>query len=185
MVKKIFLIFALLFLTAMTNAEAEENNLPFDVVATSYTEGSNEMLALVKMKSDGEMSFMVATKGVQAVGLVPYKREIYDFYLNKNENGNYSPLISVMVLPRQERGQADDDLGEWRDDIHILPFYAVFDVRDGQVICEKPFSSASGLNPSHYQAPIKNSYHEKLIEIFLTHMPRLHEDVAAKGVTLP
>ena len=185
MTKKIILLLALILLTFSSAEAAEENDLPFDTLATSYVEGGNEMLALVKVKSDGKLSFMVMAQGVQAVGLVPYSRNVYDFYLKKSADGIYSPLISFMVLPGQKRGELDDNLGEWRGEAHLLPFYILFDVQDGQVVCEDRLFSASGLNPSHYHDDVKNPNHIRLLKVFATHMPRLHKDIESKGITLP
>ena len=184
MAKKIILLLALIFLTA-TNVEAAEDDLPFDTLAIAYPSTENEMLALIKMKSDGKVGFMVAAKDLEPIGLIPYTRENYDFYLKKDVTGGYPPLISVIVIPRVERGQVDDDLGAWDEDVHIIPIYALFDVKDGEIICEKPFYSASGLNPSHYQGKIQNPNHERLIEIFMTNMPRLHKFIEDKGIALP
>ena len=181
--KKIILLLALIILTA-TNVEAAEEQ-PFDSLASTYVEGSQEALSLIRMKDDGELLFMVATKKVQVVGLVTYSRNVYDFYLNKDQTGGYPPLIFGMVFPNEQRAQIDDNLGEWQGVLHLLPIYALFDVKDGQIICDKPFYSASGLNPSHYHGTIRNTDHSKLIEIFMTHMPRLHEIIAAQNISLP
>ena len=185
MARKIFLILALILMTVSSAEAAEENNLPFEPVGTSYVQGGNEMLALVKVKSDGRLSFMVMAQGVEAIGLVPYSRNVYDFYINKPADGIYPPLISVMVLPGQKRGELDDNLGEWKGEAHLLPFYVLFDVQNGQVVCEDKLFSASGLNPSHYHDEIKNPNHIRLLKVFATHMPQLHKDIEAKGITLP
>ena len=107
------------------------------------------------------------------------------FYLNKDSYGYYSPLIFEMFLPGQERGQLDENLGEWKEISHFVPVYALFDVEDGKVICQKPFYSATMRNPSHYHDTIKNPTHERLIEVFMTQMPRLHEIVNEKNISLP
>lgn len=183
--KKIILLLALIFLTAANAEAAEENDLPFDTLAVAYPPAENEILALIKMKSDGKLGFMVAAKDLDSIGLFPCTRANYEFYLKKDAAGGYPPFISVMVVPRAQRGQVDENLGDWDEDVHIIPIYALFDFKDGQIICEKPFFSASGLNPSHYQGKIQNPNYERLIEVFMTNMPRLHEIVESKGIALP
>ena len=184
-VKKIFLLLALILLTTANVEAAEQSDLPFEPLATTYVEGEpHEMLALIKMKSDNSLYFMATAKGISSIGLAVYRRETYDFYLHEAPTG-YPPLIFGMILPEQERGQLDDDFGAWEENVHLLPVYALFDVKDGQIICDKPFYSASGLNPSHYQGTIQNPEFTRLIEIFMTHMPRLHEAVTAQNITLP
>ena len=186
MAKKIFLLLALILLSA-TNVEAADDDLPFDTLAVAYPADENSILALIKMKPNDSLGFMVAEKSLEPIGLVPYSRAVYDFYLTKDTTGNdYSPLIFTLVVANAKRGQADDELGAWEDErTHIVPVYALFDVRDGQIICQKPFYSASGLNPSHYHATIQNPNHTRLIELFMTQMPRLHELVAAQNISLP
>lgn len=184
--KKIFLLLALILMT-MTSVEAaeEENNLPFEVLAEAYSADENEAIAFIKTKPSGEYAFLAAAKDLGPVGIVPYSREMYNFYLDKNEQGNYSPVIFAMLIPQAERGQLDEELGDWDETLHIIPVYAIFDVKDGQVICEKPFYSASELKASHYQAKIQNPAHERLIEVFLTNLPRLHEVIDSNNISLP
>lgn len=185
MLKKIFLIFALIIFTASSVEAADENNLPFDSLASTYVEGGREFLNLIRMKDNGELLFMVAARKVQGIALVPYSRSVYDFYLNQDQTGSYPPLIFGMMFPDEQRPQIDDNLGDWQGNLHLLPVYALFEVKDGQIICDKPFYSARGLNPTHYHGTIRNTDHEKLIEIFMTHMPRLHEIIAAQNISLP
>ena len=183
--KKIFLLFALILLTTANVAAAEDTEIPFDTVATTYTDGAREMLALVKMKSDGTPAFIVMAEEVQGMGLVPYTKELYDFYLNKTEFGDYPPLIFGMLVFNQERGQLDDDLGAWKEGMHLIPVYAMFHVENGQVVCGKPFSSATDVNSTHFHATIQNPNHIKLVETFMTQMPRLHEIIQANNIALP
>ena len=177
--KKIFLIIALMIFAV--HVEAADN---FDALATTYTEGKSASLTLVRLKTDGTLYFITADSSANSMALVKYSRKVYDFYLTRTPHG-YSPLIFEMILLNQQRGQIDDDLGVWQGKIHVVPVYALFDVFRKDIICNKPFYSAGTLNPSHYHGTIRNPVHERLIEILLTHMPRLHEQVAARGITLP
>ncbi len=182
--RKIILLLALIMMSA-TCAAAPDNGLPFDPLATTYAEGDSGALTLIRMKDTGELCFLVADNKAQALGMVPYTSRIYDFYLRRDKSG-YPPFIFQMVIPMESRGQLDDDLGEWQENFHLLPIYALFDVKTGvQVVCNKPFFSASGLNASHFHARIQNPNHERLIEIFLTHMPRLHKQVRDQSISLP
>ena len=171
-----------MILLTFSNVEAAEDENPFELIVDTHS--GREMLALVKSKADGELFFMVAARNFDSTGFIPYERRVYDFYLNQDQTGGC--LTTTMILPGQTRGQVDDDLGEWQGNVHLLPIvYARFKVENGQVICKKPFYSASGIDPSHYQTKIRNIDHTQLIEILMTHMPRLHEAVQAKGITLP
>ena len=177
--KKIFSLLVFLLLT--TSVALAEDDIGFDPLATTYSEGNPASLTLIREKSDGSIFFVVSDASTNEMAFIRYSPKLYNLYLD--ENG--SPAIFEMILPMQERGQLDDNLGEWKEAIHIVPVYALFDVADGQIICDKPFFSASYLNPSHYHDRIQNSKHWRLIEIFLTHMPRLHDDVTSKGISLP
>lgn len=179
MTKKIFLLLALILLTATTNVEAAENDSPFDILTSTYTEGANEILALVKAKDNGSLGFAMLDISAKSIAFVNYSRELYDFYSKEN------PIVFGLMLPDQKRGELDDNLGLWKENFHIMPVYAAFKVTNGQVICQKPFHSASSPQAASYQEEIKNPMHVRLIETLLTHMPRLHEQVQAKGITLP
>lgn len=179
MAKKIILLLALILLT--TSVAAAEDDIGFAPLATSYSEGNPASLTLIKEKSDGSIYFVVSDDSINEMAFIKYSPKLYNCYLN--ENG--SPAIFEMMLPNQERGQLDDNLGEWDKTVHIIPVYALFEVDGEQVICDKPFFSASYLNPSHYHDRIQNPKYNRLIEIFLKHMPRLHADVTSRGISLP
>lgn len=183
--KKIVLLLALILFTVTSNAEAAENDSPFDVFASTYTPDTTEALALAKAKSNGEVYFLIATKDGQTA-LVPYSRKVYDFYLNKGKDGEYPPLIFLLVMPNQQRGQADDNLGEWRGNIHAVPVYVIFNVENNQLQVNETIWSGEGtVSPSHYHSEIKNPNHIRMIKTFISHMPALHEQVESKGITLP
>ena len=183
MTKKIVLLLALILLTT-TNVEAADNDAPFDILTSTYKEGANDILALVRAKDNGALGFAILNFSAKEIAFVDYSRELYDFYLKKDKSG-YPPLIFALMLPGQERGQVDDDLGTWKENFHVIPVYALFNVENGRIICQKPFYSAKGLTPSHYHGRVQNPKHTRLIETFLTQMPLLHEQVQAKGITLP
>lgn len=179
MTKKIILLLVLILLTK--SAAAAEDDINFDPLATSYSEGNPAALTLIKEKSDGAIYFVISDDSLNEMAFIKYSPKLYNLYLN--ENG--SPAIFEMMLPNQERGQLDDNLGAWEKNIHIIPVYALFGVDGEQVICDKPFFSASYLNPSHYHDRIQNPKHVRLIEIFLKHMPRLHADATSRKISLP
>lgn len=180
MAKKIILLLALILFTSL-NAEAADDELNFDPIMTTYTDDEPAALTLIRMKEDGSIYFVATDTSANAMAFMQYSRRLYDFYVEPSQ----SPLIFMMALPAQERGQLDDDLGDWQGNVHVVPIYALFNVADGQIICEKPFYSATGLTPSHYQATIRNPNHTRLVEIFMTHMPRLHERIDKAGISLP
>ena len=181
-VKKVILLLALIFLVTMTaNVEAADSNL--EPLAVGHVEGENQALMLVQNKTDGQLFFMLIEAETKSFALVPFEEKIYNFYLNKT-NGGYSPAIFLMMTSRQN-DTSDDALGMWNDDMHVIPVYALFNVQDGQIICERFCSGEGSVTPSHYHSDIKNPVHIKLIETLLTKMPLLHEDVQAKGIQLP
>ena len=175
--KKIFLLALIIFFAIPV--EAAEEDLPFEPMVFTLSADENSILALIRIKADGAVCFMAMDRNIEPVGLVPYTRKTYDFYLND------SPLIAVMGFPQQQRGQVDDDLGEWDEGFHIVPFRVNFDVQGGRVVCRKPFASAHGLKPSHYYGTIKNTDHARLIEILMTLMPQLHQVAESKNISLP
>lgn len=185
MAKKIFLLLALILLTATFAHVRAADEVDFEPLVTTYDGSNPESLTLIRMKDDGAIYFVATESLTKGMAFVPYSRKIFDFYLSRDEYGGYSPLIFTMALPMQQRGQLDDNLGEWRKSVHVVPVYALFEVDGGQVICDKPFFSASSLQSTHYHDRIQNPTHQRLIEILLTHMPRLHELTNSKGIVLP
>lgn len=175
MLKKIILLLALIMLTA-TSVEAADSDI--EVLATTYTEGDSAEL-LVLMDGQGHIFFAVQDKTTGTMGLTEFSERLLVFYHLYEVEKN--PLTFYLIVPEQERGQIDDDLGDWKDDSHILPIYANYSVENETVICEKPFYSATELNPSHYHATIKNPKYERLVEIFMTYMPRLNEVMASQS----
>ena len=69
----------------------------------------------------------------------------------------------------------------------MIPVYALFDMQNGQMIFDAPYfySGEETLTPSHYHSNITEDVHTRLIKIFMTHMPELHNQVQARNVELP
>ena len=184
MLKKFIMLFALIMLTVSSVNAADNEDLNFEPLATTYSENNSASLTLVKIKDDDSIFFAVADSPTSTMAFVKYSPELYNFYLKKSEYG-YPPLIFTMMIPMQERGQLDDNLGAWDNSVHLIPVYALFNVENGQVICDKPFFSADSLESTHFHDTVQNPNHTRLIEIFMTHMPRLHEEVNSKSIVLP
>ena len=183
--KKIILLLALIFFTVTAvHVEAAESN--FETLAAGYVDGEKTILMLVREKSSGNLFFMPFDSETESGAFIQFDPKIYNFYLNSDEHNLYSPLIFVMATTKMS-DTSDDALGTWNNEIHLIPVYAIFDVRDGQIVFDAPnFYSAEGtLTPSHYHSNIKNPIHTLLIETLMTKMPLLHEDVQAKGIQLP
>jgi len=181
-VKKIILLLVLILFTA---ANVEASGLNYDTLATTATKKNPASLSLIKKKNDGSLFLTAVDTEKNLVSLIPFNRKYYDFYLNKGEYGDYPPLIFFMMFLNQERGQVDDNLGEWQGKMHVVPIYALFTVEGGQIICDKPFYSSDNLQSTHYHSTIHNPDYERLIEIYMTHMPRLHKIIESKGIVLP
>ena len=181
--KKFFVTFALILLTASTCAAAESK---FEPLATGYVEGEKQILMLIRDKNDGELYFMPFDSETESGAFIKFDRKIYDAYLTRNSYGGFSPLIFVMATTRQS-DPVDDKLGVWKGNMHLIPVYALFDVRNGQFVFDAPnfYSGEDTLTPSHYHSNIKNPIHDRLIKTLITKMPLLHADVKAKGIALP
>ncbi len=181
--KKFFATLALLLVTASTCAAAETN---FEPLAAGYVEGEKQILMLIRDGNDGELYFMPFDAEAETGAFIKFDRKIYDFYLNRDSDGTFSPLIFVMATPRQS-DPVDDKLGVWNGNTHLIPVYALFDMRDGQFVFDAPnfYSGEETLTPSHYHSNIKNPIHDRLIKTLITKMPLLHADVEAKGLQLP
>ena len=181
--KKFFVTFVLILLTVSTCAAA---NSKFEPLAAGYVDGEKQILMLIRNGDDGELYFMPFDAETESGAFVKFARKIYDFYLNRDSDGTFSPLMFVMATTRQP-DTVDDKLGVWNGDVHMIPVYALFDVRDGQFVFDAPnfYSGEDTLTPSHYHSNIKNPIHDRLIKTLLTKMPLLHADVEAKGVALP
>ena len=148
-----------------------------EILATTATEENPWSLSLMKV-DENKYVFLVFNVQTEQGAFIPYRPEYYNFYLND------SPFIFLMVVKDSPKN-VDNSLGEWREDMHLLPVYALFNYSDDQVNLESYLSSCNGLSASHYQAKIQSPYHTKLAEVFLTQMPALHKAVENGGVKLP
>ena len=179
--KKFFATLALLLVTASTCAAAEST---FELLAAGHVDGEKQILMLVRV--GGEICFMPFDSEANTGTFVKFDRKIYDFYLNRDSDGTFSPLMFVMVTTRQS-DPVDDKLGVWKGEMHLIPVYALFDVRDGQFVFDAPnfYSGEDTLTPSHYHSNIRNPIHTRLIKTLMTKMPLLHAEIEAKGIALP
>ena len=153
------------------------------ILADTSEKSDAYFLALVKNDND-RFLFYIYNRAGNEMAFIPYDRDLYDFYLNQDEYGLYSPAIFKMFI-MENPGNTNTDLGAWEGYMHILPVYALFDYVDGKIVIEYPFWSGEVLNPSHYHSAIKEEIHSKLLTVFLTHMPALHKVVEAEGIILP
>ncbi len=156
------------------------------LLASTYHPRRPRALSLIRKCCNGKLYFMVTDKASGKNAFVEYSKKVYDFYLDKDEYGGYPPLMFVLSVPRDVKGNGDDGLGEWRGKVHHIPVYALFEVVNGRVMYDDdPFFSASYLNPSHYHDRIKDPVHARLIKTLMSQMPELHEAVEKAGVRLP
>lgn len=175
-VKKFFVLVILAALMSINICHAEK------ILADTSEKSGPYFLALVK--DDDTFLFKIYNRGGYEMAFIPYDRALYNFYLTQDEYGLYSPAIFEMFI-KENPGGTDTELGAWEGYMHILPVYALFNYVDGKIVIEYPFWSGEVLNPSHYHSKIQEEIHTKLLTVFLTHMPALHESVNAKGITLP
>ncbi|MBR7070454.1 MAG: hypothetical protein IKI30_08460 [Oxalobacter sp.] len=156
------------------------------LLASTYHPRRPRALSLIRKCCNGKLYFMVTDKASGKNAFVEYSKKVYDFYLDKDGYGGYPPLMFVLSVPRDLKGNGDDGLGEWRGKVHHIPVYALFEVVNGRVMYDDdPFFSASYLNPSHYHDRIKDPAHVRLIKTLMSQMPELHEAVEKAGVRLP
>ena len=148
-----------------------------EVLATTAAENNPWSLSLIKTDAD-EYAFLVLNFQTEQGAIIPYNLDNYNFYLKD------SPFIFLMAV-KDSPQDVDKDLGEWRGGFHVLPVYALYNYVNGNVMLESYLSSCQGLSASHYQGRIESPYHQKLAEVFLTHMPALHKAVESGGVVLP
>ena len=174
--KKFFaaLIFSLLI--CVNNCNADE------ILAVTETP-DNWALTLVKTDG-GAYLFYIIEEETEKQAFVPYDRKVYDFYLHRDSDGIFSPLI-FNLFTMQGPTDVDSEFGTWENRMHILPVYALFEYDGEKVFLESYLSSGEGLHPSHYQGRIKSPFHIKLAETFVTQMPAIHKIIDEKGITLP
>ena len=166
------------FFVAILFAALVSVNTCFAMELVTSTAPDSDSWLLAIMKEGNEYIFVVFNNQTEQGAVIPYDRNFYNFYLGE------SPLIFVMAVHDSPR-DVDVDLGEWADEFHLVPVYALFNYKNGKVTLDSYLSSGAGLNPSHYQGRIQSPYHIKLAEVFLTRMPDLHKAVESNGVVLP
>lgn len=171
--KKIFAFIFGVSLFVMSTCSASE------IIVKTDDDESGWFLSI--MKIDEEVySFLVMNQKTEQGAIIPYNHKNYNFYYDE------SPFIFLMAV-NDSPSNIDYDLGEWREDIHLMPVHAQFNYsdEDEQVSLESDLSSCQGLTASNYQGRIKSPYHIKLVEVFLTQMPALHKAVEDDGIDLP
>lgn len=148
------------------------------MIASTADDGDDWSLGIMKSDKDEYVFLVMNNKDFAQGAVIPYNRNSYDFYLDK------SPFVFMMAVAGSPK-DVDNDLGEWRDDMHLLPVYALYSYENGQVKLDGYLSSCQGLSSSHYQGRINSPYHIKIAETFLTKMPALHKVVDSNGIKLP
>lgn len=94
------------------------------------------------------------------------------------------PYLFTITIPHDNRSSNDADLGTWNGDAHTFTIYAQYKYEGGKVV-PGMLTSASGENPSHYQAYLKEQRNVNIANAVLTHLESLNRDLRERNVDVP
>ncbi len=132
------------------------------------------------IEEKGAFTFVVYDKKDDVVATIDYDKNLLN--LKNNKSGKmYNPLIlNVRIV--DDKAQRDNELGYWENNTHIFSIYSVYDVNDNGEIVPGMLTSASGKNPSHYQAYLNEQQNVNIINTALTHVDSLREDMNSRNI---
>lgn len=178
MLKKFLLAGLLAILVSVNVCYAASDR--FSVLAKTSVQ-DDCALAIAKSNSGGYY-IAVIDRYEDAMAYVPFNKHFYNFYVNKA--GEHYTVVIFPMYTKDDRNDVDTNLGEWEQNIHIMPVYVPYSY-DGQTIqVIGDVTSGKELHPTHYQDRVQNPDHIKFAKVFVTRMADLHQAVNASGVTM-
>ena len=156
------------------------NGINGKIEATS--EGNNPDGSLSIISNSKGRKFMIVDKINNQMALVDFSKEIYNFVDSRGERNRRSIIFNMLIL--NDVIGPDKDLGEWRDQDHLLPVYAVYKFGAKGQIEPGMLTSGKGIRPSHYHETLKEQKNVDLANLLLTEMLALHRDVEKKSLEI-
>lgn len=160
------------------------DNAGIDARVQATSEGNNMNGSISLATMNGNKGFIVCNYNSSQIAWVLFDLKTYHFYEQKSTYGSgYDPLMFKLMIFNDTRGK-DQNAGVWEENHHILPVYALFEVKNGQVVPGMLSTGEKTLAPKHYHSYLHEDKNVNTINLFLTEMKSLHNDIEIRGISL-
>lgn len=160
-------------------AVLESYNIADEVLATSYGHSNAGSLSIIQ--TDNGKKHLVAIDNVnQRVAIINFTPAVYDF-LNQVYNAG-KVLLPIMIINDQH--DKDAVYGTWVGNDHKMGILAAFSIDAKQNVVPGMLTSGKGANPAAYQDVLYETKNVNMVNLILTEMKALHEDMQKRGIKI-
>lgn len=160
-------------------AVLEGYNIADEVLATSYGHSNEGSLSIIQ--TDNGKKHLVAIDNVnQRVAIINFTPAVYDFLKQVRNAGKV--LLPIMVINDQH--DKDAVYGTWVGNDHKMGILAAFSIDAKQNVVPGMLTSGKGANPAAYQDVLYETKNVNMVNLILTEMKALHEDMQKRGIKI-
>ena len=160
-------------------AVLESYNIADEVLATSYGHSNAGSLSIIQ--TDNGKKHLLAIDNVnQRVAIINFTPAVYDFLKQVYNTGKV--LLPIMVINDQH--DKDAAYGTWVGNDHKMDILAAFSIDAKQNVVPGMLTSGKGAHPAAYQDVLYETKNVNMVNLILTEMKALHEDMQKRGIKI-
>ena len=159
--------------------EMERRGVSGKVMASSYGHNPDGCLVLLGGKGIRLAIWDIKNNRVAFTS----SPSVFNFTGSGPANSSPSPLIFDLQVENDARDK-DESAGYWSGSTHTIPIYALYKFGNTGNVVPGMLCTGSGARPSHYHSYLQEQKNVDTINLVLTEMAALRQDMAARSVKI-
>lgn len=153
-------------------------------VIASTIEKRNNSGYLSIVKNGEQYSIITYDLRNQRIGQTAFDKRLL-YFTNKRPKAGDSEVVIFDITIFDDVHDADDKSGVWNGNNHLLPVYAFYKLDADDNVIPGMLNTGSGAKPSHFHSYFNEQRNVDTINLFLTDIKNLQENVNENQVALP
>lgn len=153
-------------------------------VIASTIEKRNNYGYLSIVKNGEQYSIITYDLRNQRIGQTAFDKRLL-YFTNKRPKAGDSEVVIFDITIFDDVHDADDKSGVWNGNNHLLPVYAFYKLDANDNVIPGMLNTGSGAKPSHFHDYFNEQRNVDTINLFLTDIKNLQENVNENQVALP
>lgn len=153
------------------------------VIASTIEKNNNSgYLSIVK---NGEQYSIITYDLInQRIGQTAFDKRLL-YFTNKRPKAGDSEVVIFDITIFDDVHDADDKSGVWNGNNHLLPVYAFYKLDADDNVIPGMLNTGNGAKPSHFHSYFNEQRNVDTINLFLTDIKNLQENVNENQIALP
>ena len=153
-------------------------------VIASTIEKRNNSGYLSIVKNGEQYSIITYDLRNQRIGQTAFDKRLL-YFTNKRPKAGDSEVVIFDITIFDDVHDADDKSGVWNGNNHLLPVYAFYKLDADDNVIPGMLNTGSGAKPSHFHSYFNEQRNVDTINLFLTDIKNLQENVNENQIALP